>query len=1349
MTQKVDMLQRRAKLSPAKRALLEKRLLGALTPPSESQAIPRRPEPELVPLSFAQERLWFLAQLESGSPAYNRPLALRLTGSLNVAALEQSLSEILRRHEVLRATFRSVEGRPIQVITPARPLKSQVIDLSGLPPVERESQAMHLATEKAQRPFDLAQGPLLRVTLLRLDREEHVLLLVMHHIVFDGWSARVFIREIAALYKALSKGNPSPLPELPIQYADFAHWQREWLPGEVLEEQLAYWKKQFADAPPALELPTDRPRPPIQTYHGARQSIVLSKTLSKALKELSQREEVTLFMTLLAAFETLLYRYTGQDDIVVGSPIANRNRAEVEELIGFFVNTLVLRLDLSGNPTFRQLLARTREVALGAYDHQDLPFEKLVQELQPERDLSRTPLFQAMFNLENIPHKAVEIQGLSISEFEFDSRVSQCDLSLEMVEKDTGLSCSLNCNTDLFDATTITRMLGHYQTLLEGVVANPDQPILSLPLLTEAERHQLLVEWNDTQADYPQDVCVHELFETQVERAPDAVAVVFENQRLTYRDLNARANQLAHYLQALGVGPEVLVGICVERSVEMIVGLLGILKAGGAYVPLDPTYPKERLAFMLKDTQTPVLLTQQHLLEELPEHGAAVVCLDTDWEAMARESDKEPISGTAPENLAYVIYTSGSTGRPKGTCIPHRGVVRLVRETNYVRLTSDEVFLQFAPISFDASTFEIWGSLLNGARLVIFPAHTPSLAELGQAIQRYQITTLWLTAGLFHQMVEWYPKAFRNVRQLLAGGDVLSVSHVELALQRLGDCQLINGYGPTENTTFTCCYPITDGSQIGTSVSIGRPVANTQVYILGRDLNPVPIGVPGELYIGGDGLARGYLNLLDLTAERFIPHSFSTDPEARLYRTGDLARYLPDGNIEFLGRMDHQAKVRGFRVELGEIETVLGGHLAVREAVVLAREDQPGEKHLVAYVVPGPGQAPAVSELRGFLKKKLPDYMVPSAFVFLDALPLTPSGKVDRRALPAPDRTRPDLKRAFVAPRDALGRQVTKVWEQVLRIQPIGVRDNFFDLGGHSMLAVRLLAQIEKTFGQKLPLVTLFQAPTVEQLTDVLRESQKGESAAWSPLVAVQPAGSRRPFFCVPGNLGNVFTDLGCLARHLGPDQPFYGLQDGTQNPTQIETLAAYYLDEMRAVQPAGPYLLGGVCSGGVVAFEMAQQLQARGQGVPLLALVEPSPPRVPGLRSYFNFATSIMRRSVRRFGHHSHRVSQLSSAEQRAYIRLKVKLIANSWAVRRYAPRPYPGRIHLFLTTESLRSPHNPQLGWCELAAGGAEVYEIPGSHDIITGNNDTRIEEAHMQVLAKQLRACIDDALTDDYRS
>jgi amino acid adenylation domain-containing protein len=1322
-----------------------------------------------VPLSFAQERLWILDQLEPGSSAYNIPLAVHLSGRLNVSSLQQSIGEIFRRHEVLRTTFSTEHDRPVQRIAPVTAFTLPEIDLSAMPKEQREARAQQLASEEAPRPFDLVSGPLMRATLLLLNPEEHVLLVTMHHIASDGWSMGILYQELSVLYEAFLTGNPSPLPEPPIQYADFAVWQKEWLQGENLEKQLAFWKEQLRDLSP-LELPTDHPRPLVQTFHGAVHSVQLSRDLSESLQSLSRREGVTLFMTVLAAFQVLLHRYTGQDDIVVGTPIANRNREEIEGLIGFFVNTLVMRTDTSGNPPFRELLKRVRRVSLDAYAHQDLPFEKLVMELRPERDLSLNPLFQVMFALQNAPVSNLELPGLTLSHMGIETTRTRFDLEVHLWEAEEGLRAAFVYNTDLFDPDTIKRMAGHYQRILEGIVDNPDRRLSELPLLTEAERHKLLVEWNDTATDYPRDKCIHELFEEQVQRTPDAIAVIFEDKHLTYQELNSRANRLAHYLRKQGVGPEVLVGICVERSLEMVIGILGILKAGGAYVPLDPTYPRERLEFMIKDTRTPVIVSQRHLLNVLPEHTGNVICLDSDLKIIIEEGKENPVSRGTADSLSYVMYTSGSTGRPKGVCVSHRGVVRLVKETNYVKLTPEEVFLQLASISFDASTFEIWGSMLNGAKLVIMTPGTPSLQELRQAVQKHQITTLWLTAGLFHLMVDEQSDAFRHVRQLLAGGDVLSVSRVRRFLSKNRDCTLINGYGPTENTTFTCCHTTKLPDETATSIPIGRPVANTQVYVLDGWLRPVPVGVPGELFITGEGLAQGYLNQPELTAEKFIPNPFSKKPEARLYKSGDLVRYLPDGNIEFLGRIDNQAKIRGYRIELGEVEAVLGLHPSVHETVVIAREDQSGNKQLVAYVVLNEKSAMVNSDLRSFLKKKLPDYMIPSAFVILDALPLTLNGKVDRKALTIPAQSMTGMAKTFVAPRNTNEAQLTRIWEKVLAMKPIGVTDNFFELGGHSLLAIRLIAEIRKVTGKNLPVVALFQSPTVEQLDRALQK--EGGSETFSFLMNIQQGGAKPPLFWMQGQYSTL------LPRFLDPDQPLYvpihqGL-DGLPVPHRtVEAMAMLYLREIRIVQQKGPYFLGGYCLGGLVALEIAQQMLKQGDDVPLLFLVDPPDNCFPRttlhnarLPQNYSFQLRVTRhltniRPLRPGDKLDYILRKLLSAFNRIFKKNMVrfmgrcKLLASKAylitgyplplslrhfylmnisesAVSNYTPELYQGRMVLCYAGHTSPGPSE-----CSLTSGGAKVHTIDGSdHDSIVKDPYVRIWAEHLNLYLRELQ-------------
>ncbi|MBK1986127.1 amino acid adenylation domain-containing protein [Sphaerospermopsis aphanizomenoides BCCUSP55] len=1352
---------------------IQKTTNNNLLPPIEP-----RQQQENLPLSFAQQRLWFLAQLEPNNTAYNMPLTLQLQGSLNITALERSIREIITRHEILRTNFMSIDGQPTQVINKNFDFKLPVIDLQYLPDEQQKIEAAKIANQDAQTPVNLAQDLLFRVKLLQLNTQSHLLLFNIHHIIFDGWSDDILQREIAELYQIFSTCNTLSLPSLVIQYADFALWQQHWFTGEVLESQLNYWKQKLGGNLPILELPTDRPRPRVKTYSGATKTFVLSSELTANLKSLCQQEEVTLFMTLLTGFKILLCRYSRQEDVIVGTPIAGRNRKEIEGLMGFFVNTLALRTDLGDNPSFRELLSRVRQVCLEAYSNQDVPFEQLVEVLQPERDLSHTPIFQVMFALQNAAMGELQLPNLSVKVVEPLVQTAKFDMTLSMSQRNGELIGEWEYNTDLFDAATIERMIEHFQMLISGILAEPEQSIWELPLLTEKERHELLVDWNQTQTNYPQNKCIHQLFEEQVEKTPDAIAVVFAQQQLTYRELNQRANQLANYLQTLGVKPEVLVGICTERSLEMIVGILGILKAGGAYLPLDIAYPQERLAFMLSDSQVSILLTQQHLVAKLPEHQTRIVCLDTNSKAIELESQENVTNSANSDNLAYVMYTSGSTGQPKGVCVVHRGVVRLVKETNYASFDSKEVFLQLAPLAFDASTFEIWGSLLNGGKLVIFPAPTPTLEDLAGYIRSYQITTLWLTAGLFHLMVEQRLEDLKPLRQLLAGGDVLSVATVQKVVASLENCQLINGYGPTENTTFSCCYQITQRTHCGDSVPIGRPIANTQVYILDHYLQPVPIGVVGEIYVGGAGLARGYLNRPELTEQRFVTHAFTNSPEVRLYKTGDLGRYLVNGEIQFLGRIDNQVKIRGFRIELGEIEALLNQHPNLTAAKVITREDIPGDKRLVVYIILKTHQNSLLetsNQLRQYLQQKLPDYMIPAAFVVLESFPLTPNGKVDIRALPMPEfiHLNPVQDINFL---DNLELQLIKIWENILGVRPVGVNDNFFNLGGHSLLAVRLFAQIQKIFGKSISLATLFQSPTIRQLANVLRD--EGYSCSWSSLVPIQPHGSKPPFYYIHTASGGL-VHIHNLSCKLDADQPVYGLQaqglDGKTYPhTCIEDMASHYIREIQTVQPHGPYLLSGWCVGGMIAYEMAQQFDAQGETVKLLTIFDAYPPKIlPPVnkavkvvdskspmklkyapiyqsvldlmnmikRNFENFANltlqqqmNLMREKVNR------RVnSKIREIVYQFCVKMNLPVPHALWdlllkdaiaqAHKNYEPKVYGGKVVFFKAMD-----HSPEYAvylekWQELAAGGLEVHDVPGNHDSI-------LSEPNVSVLAEKLR-------------
>ena len=1078
--------------------IAERLATGSATPRVKKVERAKR-EGNTMPLSFGQQRLWFIDQLEPGNPVYNTTRGVRLRGQLDVAALERALTELVRRHEALRTTFRDVQGEPVQVIGDPEPFTVTVTDLSGFPEATREEEMRVRFREEVQQPSNLATGPLVRAHLLRLSAEEHVLLLSLHHIISDGWSMGVLVREVAALYEAYASGAESPLKELSLQYGDYAVWQREWLQGEVLDQQLAYWRKQLASTPPVLQLPADRPRPQVQTFRGAALPFKLPRELSEELRALSRREGVTLYMTLLAALQVLLCRYTGEDDIAVGTPIANRHRGEIENLIGFFVNVLVLRTDMSGNPTFRELVQRVRETALGAYAHQDVPFEMLVEVLQPERSMSYTPLFQVLFALQNAPQEELQLAGLTADLLSIDG-TTKFDLVLLLEETEDGLEGSWEYSTDLFDETTIVRLLGHFETILQGVVSNPDEHLTQLPLLSAAERRQLLAEWNAPAEEFQSDLCVHELFARQADQSPRSVAVLFEETQLDYGELNERANKLAHYLRNLGVGTDHVVGVMLERSPEMIVALVAVLKAGGAYMPLDPEYPRERLAFMLEDAGARVVLTQQSLApnldQSMPEQGAFLVRLDTDWATIVQHSAHNPENVATPDSAAYVIYTSGSTGLPKAVVMPHRGAVNLI---NYQIQSSGQPLrtLQFASLSFDVSFQEIFPTLCSGGSLVLLREDVRrDAAELWRLIAEQRVERLFLPfVALQHLAATNEAEAGRqesvpsSLRQVITAGEQLKITpQVARLFQRLDSCTLDNHYGPTETHLATAWRLEGDAGSWSRLPPIGKPMTNAQAYVLDDALQLVPAGVTGELYIGGAQLARGYLNRPDQTAERFIPHPFNHDG-SRLYRTGDLARYSANGVLEYAGRRDLQVKVRGFRVEVGEIEAVLKQHGSVKQAVVTAAEDEAGRKRLVAYIIAARGSAPPTREqLRSHLKDKLPEYMIPSLFLLLDAFPLTGSGKVDRRALPAPDAEHAALAEAIVPPRSGVEEMLASIWSEVLGGVRVGVKDNFFDLGGHSLLATQVMSRVREAFGIEIPLRSLFERPTVGELAQTIGE---------------------------------------------------------------------------------------------------------------------------------------------------------------------------------------------------------------------------------------------------------------------
>jgi amino acid adenylation domain-containing protein len=1331
-------------------------------------AIPPRDRSMPCPLSPAQRRLWFLDQLNPGLPVHNEADAFRLLGELNIDALERALNGIVARHEVLRTTIQVMDNEPVAVVHETWPIELKKIDVSTLAAAERHAEVERLLVEEPRHPYRLETEPGIRVALVCLGTREHIIILMAHHIIFDWSSEGVFWRELSSLYRSFSRGECYVLPPLMCQHGDYAAWQVKQNTETSFTEDLTFWEEKLRGAPQLLELPADRTRPPKFSHRGARQRLFLNPGLTRDLRDLSKRTNTTLFTVLAAALNVLLYRYTGKEDILTGIPIADRDRQELQSVMGFLLHTHVLRTELSADTTFRKLLPHVQKEVLGLYLHRAVPFDQVVRKFRPERNLSYSPLFQVMINSRDeeqlLSH--VGLEGLDVKLAFAHSGASKFDLLLFVTDCRDEIWLELEYSTDLFDDARIVRMLGHYQTLLESAAENPDRRITELPLLPPAERQQMLVEWNQTEIAWPKGRMLFELFEEQVKRTPDSLAVVFEDRQLTYRQLNDRADRLAHHLQSLGVGPNMLVGICVERSLEMLVGLLGILKAGGAYVPLDPAYPSDRLAFMLADCRPRVLLTQKMLQKRLPPHQAQIVFVDDPVaEKTGHEVRQLQRNTCQPGDLAYVLYTSGSTGKPKGVQISNRALVNFL--TAMQREPGVDVgdrLLAVTTLSFDIAGLELFLPLICGARVVIAGRQVAADgARLSSLLTRCGATIMQATPATWRLLLAAGWAGNRGLK-ILCGGEAWPAG---LADELLPRCKsLWNMYGPTETTIWSSVAPV----EAGEPILIGRPIANTTFYVLDGCRELAPIGVPGELYIGGDGIAEGYLNRPDLTAERFVSHPFSGKSGAKLYRTGDVVRRLSDGRIEFLHRIDQQVKIRGFRIELEEVEAALKQHPGVAQCVVIVREDEPGDKRLVACTVPlEPHAVPNVAALRNFLKQKLPDYMIPTAFVSLEELPLTPNGKVDRNALVvaghSPAEGSPEGQ--IVPPRTPLEFELVRIWERILRTRIASIKDDFFDLGGHSLLAVQMFAQIEKVFNARLPLATLYEAPTIEGLARIL----EGEVAApnWSSLVAIQPSGSRPPFFCFHGGGGNVLIYRE-LAKHLGPDQPFYGLQsqglDGSSPLLQtIEEMAALYVKEIRGVQPHGPYLLGGYCLGGAVAYEAAQQLHAEGEEVALLALLDTMnwhkvqltrwEKRLQRLQRLIFHAAVLLEidyESKRKFLRGKFNDLRNRIPVWRGMLLTKLRkrsakaasgsrVLAEVWQVnhrasRNYVPRPYPGAVTDFRPATQYRVLNKPDLKWDRLARGGQRVDVIPGYPGVM-------LLEPFVQDLAAKLTACIDGAI------
>lgn len=1376
----VESLNKRIEeLSPVRRALLDKLLKakGVGTTPSSTRIQPRV-KADFTPLSFAQQRMWVLYQLDPTNPSYIMPDAVRLQGRLDVSALQQGFEEIVRRHDVLRTTYHMTEHGPTQAVAPEQEFSEfldwAVFDFSEMTGDEAEEAARRLTSKEAVTVFDLSQGKTLRIKVIRLNEEDHIILFALHHIASDIWSLTIFAREIAVLYDAFSQGKPSPLPELPIQYADFAVWQRELLQGDTYEKQLSYWKDHLKGSPALLELPTDRPRPGIQSFNGSSRSVVLSKALSKQLLALTRQEDVTLFMTFLTAFYILLHRYTGEKDIVVGTPMAGRNQSETEELIGFFINTLALRTKLSGELSFRQLLRRVREVSLGASEHQDFPFEQLVEELQPERSLSYAPIFQVMFALQNVRGKGLELPGLKLVPVPTDALVAKFDLTLFVAESGGDIDATFEYNTDLFDRSTIERMTGHLERLLEGIVANPDQRILELPFLSPAEEEQQISAWNKTSRPFPSNACLHHLFEEQVKRTPHATALGCGSVRLSYTELNRKADELAQHLVLCGISRESLVAVCLPRSAEMVISLLAVLKAGGAYLPLDLSSPPRRLSAILEEARPRLLLTVSEWRELLPVGTeTSVLCLDgewndREWSTAGSSATVSPAAAASADNLAYVIYTSGSTGQPKGAMITHRGVVNYLTwcQSAYPFGEGSGAVVH-SPIGFDLTVTSLYGPLVSGGCVHLLEEDegveglAKALEQPGQTYSLVKLTPAHLE--MLSRLISIDSKV--QTRSMVIGGEALYGYDVKSWQERAPELRLINEYGPTETVVGCCVFEVEAQSDVTPLVPIGRPIANTRLYILNKEMMVLPVGVKGELYIGGEGVGRGYLRKPEATAERYVPDPFG-EGGGRLYRTGDLARYRVDGAIEYLGRIDKQVKVRGYRIELGEIEAVLRSHELVQEAIVVQKGEARDEQRLVAYLVPAVDGDLTIAAVRDYLKSELPAYMIPSAIVLIDAVPLTLNGKVDYRELPDWDDSKAQIRRAFVAPRNLVELHVAEIWQDVLNVRPIGATDDFFELGGHSMLGLRVSARVFEKFGYELPLSAFFDGGTVEHVASLIRNNTNTSPAH---LVMLQGGGSGPPIFFVHPIGGGVVCYV-YLARHLGPDQRVYALQalEKDDPHTQVETMAASYIDAMRQAKPNGPYLLGGWSFGSYVAFEMACQLKRAGEEVELLAIFDSG---VPGLNEQPPEDDPLsgkdpvaLARILENFANlkeplpiDEDHLRQLGADEQILYImeqakkarimpqELTLHQVKRSLhnfrtrveAARSYVAPVYPGKITLFKCveqklwdTEFLAT--DPTWGWGLISSEPVELHSVAGSHESV-------VAEPDVLDLAAKLRECI----------
>jgi amino acid adenylation domain-containing protein len=1362
-----------ADLTPAQRALLEQRLMARrATAAQESRIVPREGDGP-APLSYAQELLWLLSQVFDDGIAYNAPGAFQLEGPLDLDVLARAFEALTERHDILRTTYKVIDGRPAQIVGPAQPVELNVLDLRDHSADERDTRAQQVLKEESRYRFDLVDGPVMRVTVIKLTDNEHILMVNMHHVATDGYSRTAIYRDLTALYEAIATGRASPLDPLPIQYADFAVWQRNWLDSTAASGQVEHWKRNLAGAPSRLDLPSDFPRPPVRSYVGSNMSLMLDMATREGLRATARRNDSTLFVALLAVFATLLSRYAGQEDVVIGTPFGGRNRTELESMVGYFINPLALRIDLSGDPTFDELIERARSTTLDAFAHADVPYETVVRATNPERDLSQTPVFQAMIVLHNpawqTQRPKFEPEGIRCTEITHEKGWSKFDVLLGMSERTTGLNTTWEYSTELFRPDSVARMMEHFRALAESAATSGGRRLSRLSMLSEGERAKVLVSWNARDDELLERDGIKELFEEQVERTPQAEAVVLGERRLTFAELNARANVIAARLREREVGPGTLVGVLMEKSIDLLPAVLGVVKSGGAYVPLDPMYPADRLHFMIEDARPRVLLTHTKHLDLAPPGIEAVLALDQPG-VLGDGPEANPPTTAGADDLAYVIYTSGSTGQPKGVKIANGSLASAYFAYDQAyRLRELTAHAQMASFSFDVFTGDMIRSLLAGAKLVLCPLETVvDPAALYELMVREGIDTAEFvpaTATMLFEHAEREGRRLDFMRMVIVSSEAWRNEKHEFFKRLCGpQTRLVNSYGVTEATIDSTWFEAGADDELipGRFVPIGRPLANTRVYVLNGELEPQPIGVAGELCIGGPAVARGYLNRPELTQERFVADPFGDEPGALLYRSGDLARWLPDGTIDFLGRTDRQIKIRGFRIEPGEIESALESHSGVRAAAVTDRQDETGHSHLVAYLVAAdPQRPPALDALRELIAERLPAYMIPGAWMMLDEMPLTANGKVDLDALPEPVFDRSAASEEMVAPRNEVERELARIWSEVLEVDEIGVHDSFFALGGHSLLAVRLFAEIERQMGARLPLAALFQTATIAGLAELVEDpAPSPRQGAWSSLVPMNAARGGRALYLV-GWAGGEVLGYRALVERIGNDVPVVGLRapgvDGDRlPPATVEGLAAHYVGEIRAAQPEGPYLIGGYCFSGLVAYEMARKLSTEGQELGIVALIDSyfhgSSRRAGRLEMERVKMREFMQSGIRgkagwlrrrtgglrarlseafylRSGDLAYRLLALRDPEKALpRVPWRMVLIASGRARQTYAPPPSNIAIDFFRAQRSADQSHTPWEG----IAGEVRLRQV-----IVPGIDHTSMmQEPDVQILADEIR-------------